>query len=278
MNDDLTPGTLEAYPAHGIITTEAALLDAWQGLENYHGNLVLVGGLAVHYHTKDKAHPIYRATSTLDVDFGIHIATDGGMRGSVDWDLAMLGYRAEPANGRMAKKLDHGNLYIDFLTEHPPHESGSRNVSDITASICPGINRALESRKIIEVEGTDRFGDACTFRIPICGIGPLLVLKLNAFAQRTSGKRAKDAYDILVAVSSYSEGAQAAITAFHDEATQSNSAYSGAVKTLETHFLSVDAHGPSKAQQFRYGHHAPGPEGEQLKADLVHIARTLLRL
>jgi len=148
------------------------------------------------------------------------------MKGSVDWGLAMLGYKADPENGRMVKKLEQGGrLYIDFLSEQPPNTSGTRNVSDIIATLCPGVNRALEERKMINVEGTDCFGDKQTFTIPVSGIGPLLVLKLNAFGGRATEKRAKDAYDILVAVSSYSDGAQAAISAFRHEADCSNSGY-----------------------------------------------------
>jgi len=58
------PGSLDAYPAHGLITAEIALLEAWQGRENFHHDIVLIGGLAVHYHTKDKKETS-TSTSTI---------------------------------------------------------------------------------------------------------------------------------------------------------------------------------------------------------------------
>jgi hypothetical protein len=122
---------------------------------------------------------------------------------------SMLGYQMME-NGRMFRELEHGTLYIDFLTEHPPRQSGTREVSGISAEVCPGINRALAVRKYVSIQGIDKYGEPKTYRVPICGIGPLLVLKLNAFAKRSGGKRAKDAYDLLVAVSSYHDVERAA--------------------------------------------------------------------
>ena len=45
-------GTFGGYPRESLMSAEAALLTAWRSLELYHDNLVLVGGLAVHYLTK----------------------------------------------------------------------------------------------------------------------------------------------------------------------------------------------------------------------------------
>ncbi len=124
----------EDYPRDGMATTEKALFEAWDSLEKFHDDLVVVGGLAVHYHTCKKAEPLYFGAPTLDVDFGISLGTDAGMKGTVQFDLMLAGY--ENIDNRMVKFLEKGEkLYIDFLTEHPPSEQGSRNVSDITASI-----------------------------------------------------------------------------------------------------------------------------------------------
>ena len=177
----------------------------------------------------------------------------------------------------MVKTLESGEkLYIDFLTEHPPSEKGSRNISDITASICPGINRALEVREDAEINGIDRFGDPRCFLIPICGIGPLLVLKLNAFAKRQNEKKAKDAYDILVAVSSYSGGAAAAIKAFEIEKQANNPAMAVALETLARDFIHPDGSGPRLARQFQFGSGQEVERGLRLQTDLVAIGQALL--
>jgi len=263
------------YSRQGLAAVEAALFAAWEALGKFHEDLVVVGGLAVHYHTRDTQNPRFPATATLDVDFGISLGTDAGMAGTVQFDLSLLGYRPTE-QGRMFREMEHGSLYIDFPTEHPPRESGTREVSGIAASVCPGINRALEVRKKVEIQGIDKFGDPQTYRVPICGIGPLLVLKLNAFAQRSSGKRAKDAYDLLVAVSSYADGPRAAIDAFHGEAASGNPAFERAAKTLSDHFMKPDHEGPLQALQFRYGSTDVGEDGVRLKEDLVTIGRALL--
>lgn len=273
MSDD--PFQLGDYSPRGLATAEAALFTAWEALEKFHEDLVVIGGLAVHYHTKDTPHPQFPATATLDVDFGISLGADAGMAGTVQFDLAMLGYRATE-EGRMFREMEQGRLYIDFLTEHPPRESGTREVSGITASVCPGINRALAVRRNVEIHGTDSSGSLKIYRVPICGMGPLLVLKLNAFAKRPGAKKAKDAYDLLVAVSSYSQGPAAAIAEFHTEAVSGNPAFEAAVRTLRNHFTANDQDGPLQALQFRYGRNDSGDEGRRLREDLVTIARALL--
>lgn len=263
------------YPADGLVNTEKALFEAWDSLEKFHADLVVVGGLAVHYHTRDRINPLYFGAPTLDVDFGISLGTDAGMKGTVQFDLLQAGY--ENVEDRMVKTLVNGEkLYIDFLTEHPPREQGTRNVSDIIASIFLGINRALEVREYVEIKGIDRFGDLQRFRIPICGIGPLLVLKLNAFAKRRNEKKEKDAYDILAAVSSYSGGAAAAIEAFKIEKEMNNPAMELALETLGRDFGHPDGDGPLLARRFRFGLAQETEGGLRLRTDLVGIAKELL--
>ena len=265
----------QAYPPDGLVTSEKALFEAWDSLEKFRADLVVVGGLAVHYHARGKVDPLYMGAPTLDVDFGISLGTDAGMKGTVQFDLLQAGY--EDFGNRMGKRLENGDLlYIDFLTEHPPSEQGSRSVSDITASICPGINRALEDRHFVEIGGIDRFGDDRVFRIPICGIGPLLVLKLNAFAKRKNEKRGKDAYDILVVVTSYSGGVAAAVRAFHDEKQKGNPGMQVALETLVRDFSGSDGAGPTLARRFRYGAWRDDENGLRMQADLVRVALELL--
>lgn len=114
------------------------------------------------------------------------------------------------------------------------------------------------------------------FRIPICGIGPLLVLKLNAFAKRQNEKKAKDAYDILVVVSSYSRGAAAAIEAFEIEKQVNNPAMAVALETLTRDFIHPDGLGPRLALQFRFGSDQDEEQSLRLQTDLVAIAQALL--
>lgn len=142
----------ESYPPEGLATAERALFEAWDSLEKFQEDLVVVGGLAVHYHTRDATNSLYGGAPTLDVDFGISLGADSGMKGTVQFELLQAGYKS--VEDRMVKKLTNGeNLYLDFLTEHPPSKRGSRNVSDIVASICPGINRCSRSSAVYRYQG-----------------------------------------------------------------------------------------------------------------------------
>ena len=49
-------------------------------------------------------------------------------------------------------------LYLDFLTEGPPSVTGARVVDDVIASVIPGVNRALASRRVVTVRGRDLYG------------------------------------------------------------------------------------------------------------------------
>lgn len=265
----------DAYPPDGLSVSEKALFEVWDRLEKFREDLVVVGGLAVHFHTRGSGNPFYPAAPTLDVDFGISLGTDAGMKGTVQFDLMQAGY-AE-VESRMVMKLENGrNLYVDFLTEHPPRTTGSRNVSDAIASICPGINRALEDRDFQEIRGVDRFGDERTYRVPICGLGPLLALKLNAFAGRAHEKKAKDAYDILALVSSCSQGPAAAIEAFHKEKMHANPAMARALECLAGDFRDLASLAPRLAAAFRFGPDARHENALRLREDLVTIAQALL--
>lgn len=87
-------GTFSEYPRPSLVSAEAALLTAWRSLERYHDDLVLVGGLAVHYLTKKDATRLPGAV-TMDVDFGITLGASGGQYGTIKSDLAGLGFVTE---------------------------------------------------------------------------------------------------------------------------------------------------------------------------------------
>ena len=81
--------------------------------EQYHNDLVLVGGLAVHYLTRRDLSGLPGAV-TLDVDFGITLGASGGQYGTIKTDLAGLGFTSE--NNRLVRKFRDTALYLDFLT------------------------------------------------------------------------------------------------------------------------------------------------------------------
>ena len=68
--------TRTAYPAQGLAAAEAALLTLWPALSSYHQDLVLVGGLAVHYLIRHGSASPWPGVVTMDVDFGIELSAD----------------------------------------------------------------------------------------------------------------------------------------------------------------------------------------------------------
>jgi hypothetical protein len=76
-------GTFTDYPKESLQSAEAALLTAWRSLDRYHNDLVLVGGLAVHYLTKHDAAGGTPGAVTMDVDFGISLAASGDQYGTI---------------------------------------------------------------------------------------------------------------------------------------------------------------------------------------------------
>ncbi len=86
------PANFDSYPAHGVISAEAALVAAWSSLENFHSDLVVIGGLAIYFHTRNKVDPLYRPTPTLDVDFGIALGADAGLAAPAAFALSLAGF------------------------------------------------------------------------------------------------------------------------------------------------------------------------------------------
>src|SRR5436190_5000152 len=110
-------GTFGDYPKDSLASAEKALLTAWRSLERYHDDLVLVGGLAVHYLTKREVTGLPGAV-TMDVDFGISLGASGQQYGTIKSDVAGRGFKAE--DNRLVRKHGNMKLNLDFLTEHPP--------------------------------------------------------------------------------------------------------------------------------------------------------------
>jgi len=263
-------GKFDDYPPRSLESAEAALLTAWRSLERYHEDLVLVGGLAVHYLTKRNVAGLPGAV-TLDVDFGITLGASGGQYGTIKTDLAGLGFTSE--NNRLVRKFRDTALYLDFLTEDAPSVTGARIVDDVIASVIPGVNRALAARRMITVHGRDLYGVEQTCKVAVADIGPLLVLKLNAFGGPTGRRSPKDAYDVLLAVTGFIDGPEAAVTAFRAEKDAGNSAYAAAEAALNSHFSGADQDGPARAAEFYPG---DAVDRERIRQQTVTVGRILL--
>lgn len=126
------------------------------------------------------------------------------------------------------------------------------------------------------VKGKDLFGAPQEAAVPVSGMGALLVLKLNAFAGR---QQAKDAYDVLLGVSRFVDGPEAAITQFQTEANVSNGGYARAVETLRRYFHEADQSGPLRCAAFALGGQTGIDDREirerQIIEQMVTIGRAL---
>lgn len=266
-------GQYHDYPARGIDDAIAALLTVWPSLCRYHEDLVLVGGLAVHCLTKQSAGGYPRAV-TMDADFGISMAAGGDLYGTIASDLSGLGFRQDPDTPNRLFRLVNGTkLYIDFLTEDPNATTGTRMVDDVVASVVPGIRRALECRRRVSVAGEDLFGVEQDIKVYIADIGPLLVLKINAFGGPTGRRHPKDAYDVLLAVLEFVDGPDAAIGLFQKEGECGTSAYDSAIRSLKQDFCETTGDGAIRAAEFLRG---TLDESERIRQDVVTVARALL--
>ncbi len=265
-------GTFADYPARGLAAAEAALLTIWPTLSRYHDELVLVGGLAVHYLTKQEAGG-WPGAVTMDVDLGISLAAEGGQYGTVRTDLAGLGFKSDGDQpNRYVRQVEGMALYVDFLTESA-NAPGTRTVDDVVASVVPGINRALEERRAVTVTGRDIYGIAKTCELAVSDIGPLLVLKLNAFGGPSGRRHPKDAYDVLLAITSFVDGPQAAVDAFRAEGEKGNTGYASALVALRRDFYAVDADAPVRAAEFLRG---TLDDQQRVREELVTAARFML--
>lgn len=263
-------GTLADYPQNSLASAEKALLTAWRSLERYHNDLVLVGGLAVYYLTKRDVAGLPGAV-TMDVDFGISLAASGGQYGTIKSDLGGLGFKS--VGNRLVREYSGMNLYLDFLTEDPPSLTGARMVDDITASVIPGVNRALSCRRMTNVKGCDLYGKDQACDVAIADIGPLLVLKLNAFGGPTGRRLPKDAYDVLLAVIGFVDGPAAAVAAFRAEAEVDNTGYKFAVKSLEQNFSDPGQEGAIRAAAF---HPGDASNRNRVREDVATVGKLLL--
>lgn len=274
--------THSEYDPRSTALAESAFLTLWSTLGSWHGDLVLVGGLVPKYLCGDLTqHRSLPRPATLDVDLGIALATDSGQYGSLFWELAGQGFkRSEKHPARLEKIIGDFPIYVDFLVEHPPRTRGSAQVQDITASIMPGVNRALATARSIEITGVDLHGADQKLLARVCEVGPFLALKLRAFCDR---QQPKDAFDILYTLRHYDGGSAAAFAAFAVEVRVGNPACIDAMRTLQEHFQTETSPGPVKASHFVFGQAALGESDDMrflrttLRQDMVDAAAQLLK-
>lgn len=225
----------------------------------------------MHYLTKRDAADGTPGAVTMDVDFGISLAASGDQYGTIKSDLAGLDFKSE--GNRLVRKFGNLNLYLDFLTEDPPSLTGARIVDDVVASVIPGLNRALDCHRIIAIKGRDLYGAHQVCKVAVADIGPMLVLKLNAFGGPTGRRLPKDAYDVLLAVTRFVDGAEAAVVAFRTEARTGNTGYEFAQKALQKDFSNPDQDGPIRAAEFHPGN---AEDRGRVRENMVTVGRMLL--
>jgi hypothetical protein len=146
-------------------------------------------------------------------------------------------------------------------------------VDDVVASVISGVNRALDARRMVTVQGRDLYGTEQKCLVAVADIGPLLVLKLNAFGNPTGRRIPKDAYDILLAVTGFIDGAESAVAAFHAEAKTGNTGYEFALATLRKDFSSPDQDGPIRAAEFHPGN---ASNRDRIRQNVATVGEMLL--
>ena len=242
--------TFDKYPADSLELPTQALLTIWDCLPSFREDLVLVGGLAVRFLTKPPVEGSPAAV-TLDVDFGVSLAADsGGGYPGIRESLSGHGFRWN--KGRFTRKFPKLELSIDLLTDDGKSDRGTAVLDDgLQVSLFPGINRALRCYREVTVTGQTLLGNRQTERIKVAEIGPLLVLKLNAFGGPSGRKAPKDAHDILYLAMNYLDGSSAAVAAFQAERRIGDRSVFHALKSLEDFFLHPDAPGPMACAAFQ---------------------------
>lgn len=270
--------TFDKYPQEAMDLPQKALLTTWDCLAAYREELVLVGGLAVRHLTNPPKEGM-PGPVTLDVDFGISIAAGGDIYGSIRETLSAHDFKWEEK--RFVRKFEEMNLYVDLLTDDGKADGGTAIVDDsLAVGIVPGIDRALEQHRVIPVSGTTLLGVPQTEEIRVADVGPLLVLKLNAFGGPVGRKAPKDVHDVLYLALNYLEGSGKALAAFHGEKSAGNRGMPHALRALKNYFATPESQGPMACAAFRLNNQHLAPEfqeeSERIRQQCVTLAEALL--
>ena len=260
-----------------------AFLSVWSSFTRWHDDLVLLGGLVPKFICNPlPAHSVLKPTTTIDVDLGIALGTESGQYDPISTALAGQGFYADPKQKhRYVKTIAGMEVPVDFLVEHGADDEGMVAVDDIAATVMPGVDRALETARFIEIQGEDLQGAEQHVTARVCDAGPFIALKLRAFGDRQQGK---DVFDLLYTIVNYEQGTQAAVDGFAEEVRAGNPACRDAIRCLETLFKDEQAPGPMRASHFLLG--PPGESGHpdeafrrtQIRQQMVDVAAALRRV
>lgn len=266
------------YTDAGTELAQRALLTAWDSLAAFNSDLVLIGGLAIRYRTKTTAENIYRPF-TIDVDFGVTLGASSGWYPSIKETLAGHGFRWR--GQRFCKMVDGQELFIDLLTETQSPTSGATMVDDgLAVSVFPGIQRALECSSLVKISGENMIGVKVEQSVRVAEIGPLLILKLNAFGGPSGRRAGKDIHDLMHLVMDGHGGVDAAVAAFHKEMKAGNRGAETAVACLQQFFNDEQSLGPMSCAAFRLNNeHLSAERNDEsliLRQQCVTLAKTLL--
>jgi hypothetical protein len=267
------------YSVVRLATAEKALLTAWDSLSAFSNDLVLVGGLATKYLTKPVKEGQFQPV-TIDVDFGVTIGVSSSWYPSIKSNLSAHGF--EWKGQRFQKDVDGLDLYIDLLTDDGVSACGTVAVDDgLAVSVIPGVGRALECNRLIRVSGQNMIGAEVEQMVRVAEVGPMLVLKLNAFGGPEGRKAGKDVHDVMHLVLDSLDGTTAAVKAFRDEVKVGNRGAPYALNCLQKYFDNPEAQGPMACAAFRMNQEHLRPERAEeslmLRQQCVTLANELLR-
>ena len=271
--------TYDAYSVARTQMAESALLTAWDSLTAFQDDLVLIGGLAIRYLTPRRPGTGDIDAVTTDVDFGVSLGVSNGQYGSLRDTLRAQGFRWEER--RFRKDISGFPVFIDLLTEQPGYTSGTVIVDEsLEVAVVPGIGRALAHHRRVVIEGSCLLGVPRKISVKVAEIGPLLVLKLNAFGGPHGRKAPKDVSDILHVANRYLDGIDAAVAGFRAEVAAGNAGAPHALATLKLYFESTEALAPVACAAFRLNNRQNEPAfAEQamlIRQQCVTIAHALL--
>lgn len=253
---------------------QRAFLTVWSSFTRWHEDLVLLGGLVPRYicsqATRQSQFP---PPATIDVDLGIALGTESGQYDPFSTALKGQGFSPDPnQRHRYVKKVAGLDVPVDFLVESAEGDRGTVAVDDIAATVMPGVNRALETARYVDIKGKDLQGAEQRVTARVCEVGPYIALKLRAFLDRQQGK---DVFDLLYTVSNYDYGQNAALQGFAGEVKVGNRACIDAVKCLETLFTDERAPGPVRASHFILGEQR-GDENEDMRFRRIQIRQQMV--
>lgn len=266
------------YTNAGTELAQKALLTAWDSLAAFSDDLVLIGGLAIRYRTKTTTESVYRPF-TIDVDFGVTLGASSGWYPSIKETLAGHGFRWR--NQRFCKIVEGQELFIDLLTETMSISTGAAMVDDsLAVSVFPGIQRALECSSLVKISGENMIGVKVEQSVRVAEIGPLLVLKLNAFGGPSGRRAGKDIHDLMHLVMDGDGGTDGAMAAFRKEMKAGNRGAETAVACLRQFFTDEQSLGPMSCAAFRLNNEhlstARRDESLILRQQCVTLAKALL--